>query len=584
MIYVRLILCWFVLLGAIESLGQENDGYLSKLTKEEAVEIAENIIRQANAYSIDDQQLVYDSLELLVNYFRIDSLRYTTYFKRGRFEFFANNDVKKALQYFTNAKELALKNNNAEQELNALVQIAQLYSNTSIDEKATETLNELVWRAEEVGDSSHISAAYFQLGLASVNVSDYTIQMLKKSLAYSNPGMRNLVKIYANLGQAYLLIDPPNPDSAQYYLEIGNRINDTARVSLAVPLNLVETYLMQGYYARADSLINQVLSEPSYGNYDFSLLTYDLKVRLLQHQEQHQPAYEYILKGIENIVGPTVFDDYEIVDFSRTAKKSLYALNDLDNYRKLDSIERAANDSIMVYIETSQINRTENAYTINELEEQIAQQDDEIQYKNIALIIGGVTLLFVLISVYQTVGKNTLKSKLRTENQRMGQIEQQREASDRYATKLEREMATKIQQQERQLLSYMASLSYKNTTLKDISALLDEIRNERKGNRKIEIASTMLTEILESEDPLKNFFKHFENVHPEFYKKLDKHSMSLTKQDKRVLAYIKMRLTSKEIAQLLGVNYESVNTSRYRLRKKLNLAKQEELDAFLESL
>lgn len=94
----------------------------------------------------------------------------------------------------------------------------------------------------------------------------------------------------------------------------------------------------------------------------------------------------------------------------------------------------------------------------------------------------------------------------------------------------------------------------------------------------------MLTEVLESEDPRRNFFKHFENVHPEFYKRLDERSSDLTKQDKRVLAYIKMRLTSKEIAQLLGVNYESVNTSRNRLRKKRNLAKQEELDAFIEKL
>ncbi len=219
-VYVRLILGWILLFGMVELLGQENNDYPSKLTKEEAISTAENIIEFVDTYPIDDQQLAYDSLELLVNYFSIDTLRYRTYLKRGRFEFFAKNDVDKALQYFTNAKDIAIQNNNAEREIDALLQIAQVYSNTGINEKTTEILLDLIERAKEIGDSVQLSAAYFQLGLASISVSDYTIRMFKKSLAYSNPGMRNLVRIYGNLGQSYLLVDSPNLDSAQYYLEI----------------------------------------------------------------------------------------------------------------------------------------------------------------------------------------------------------------------------------------------------------------------------------------------------------------------------------------------------------------------------
>lgn len=182
---------------------------------------------------------------------------------------------------------------------------------------------------------------------------------------------------------------------------------------------------------------------------------------MLQQQIQHKQAYKFIVEGIHKIIGPTVFDDYEVVDFSRTGKKSLYVLNDLGNYWLLDSIERAAGDSIMVYIENSQINRSENAYSINELEEQISQKDSEIQYKNIVLIISGAMFVLVLILVYQTVGKSNLKSQLRTENQRSDEIEQEKQVSDHYVTILEQEMAAKIQQQERQLLGYMTSLSHR---------------------------------------------------------------------------------------------------------------------------
>ncbi len=355
-------------------------------------------------------------------------------------------------------------------------------------------------------------------------------------------------------------------------------------MSPSAPLSLVETYILQGYYARADSLIDKVLREPSYGNYDFSLLTLDLKIRLLQQREEYQLAYPYVLNGLEKILGEAVFDDYEVVDFSHTAKESLYALNDLENYRKLDSIERAAHDSIMVYIENAQVSRTESARAIDKLEEQIVQKDNEIWYRNIALVIGGLLFLFVLVAVYQTVRKTKLEDQLYTENQRAKKIEREKQASDQYATQLEQEMAAKIQQQERQLLSYLASLSHKNATLQHVLVLLEEAKNEPERNEKINTASTLLADVMEGKSSGKKFFNHFEHVHPEFYQKLDERSANLTKQDKRVLAYIKMRLTSKEIAQLLGVNYESVNTSRYRLRKKLHLTKNEDLDDFIEKL
>ncbi len=584
MVYVNFILAWVLWWGTTDNFTQKPEGYPGGLTKEQASEEAERIIQQVSNYPIEQQQLAFDSLELLVNYFEIDTLRYSTYLKRGRFEFFAKNDIDKALQYFTNAKDIAIRNNDAEREISALLQIAQVYSNTGINEKTTEVLLNLIDRASAIGDSTQLSAAYFQLGLASVSISDYTIRMFKKSLAYSNPGTRNLVSIYANLGQAYLLINPPNLDSAQYYLEIGNRINDTARVSPGAPLNLVEAYILQGYYARADSLVDQVLHEPIYGNYDFSLLAYDLKIRILQQREEYRLAYPYVLEGLDKILVGTVFDDYEVVDFSHTAKESLYALNDLENYRKLDSIERAANDSIMVYIENAQVSRLESARAVDELEGQIALKDDKIRYRNVALAIGGLLLLLGLVAGYQTVRKGKLRAQLYSENQRAEKIEQEKEVSDQYVTKLEQEMAEKIQQQERQLLSYMASLSHKNATLQNVLTLLEEVKNQPECNGKVDTASTMLAEVLEDEVSGKKFFKHFENVHPQFYQKLDERSANLTKQDKRVLAYIKMRLTSKEIAQLLGVNYESVNTSRYRLRKKLHLTKEEDLDEFIEKV
>ena len=53
-------------------------------------------------------------------------------------------------------------------------------------------------------------------------------------------------------------------------------------------------------------------------------------------------------------------------------------------------------------------------------------------------------------------------------------------------------------------------------------------------------------------------------------------------KDKMLCAYIKMNLLSKEIAPLLNISLRGVEISRYRLRKKLNLAEGENLAEFLQ--
>ena len=63
-----------------------------------------------------------------------------------------------------------------------------------------------------------------------------------------------------------------------------------------------------------------------------------------------------------------------------------------------------------------------------------------------------------------------------------------------------------------------------------------------------------------------------------------KNSPNLSIYDLRMCAYLKIGLNSKEIADIFQVLPSSINVSRYRLRKKLNLSQEEDLYEFLNSL
>ncbi|MBI1227739.1 MAG: carbohydrate kinase [Bacteroidetes bacterium] len=78
------------------------------------------------------------------------------------------------------------------------------------------------------------------------------------------------------------------------------------------------------------------------------------------------------------------------------------------------------------------------------------------------------------------------------------------------------------------------------------------------------------------------FEEHFDLLNDGFIKKLKKRFPTLSMQELKLSVYLKMKLTTKEIAQRLSLSARGVETGRYRLRKKLGIESGENLVAFLE--
>lgn len=84
-----------------------------------------------------------------------------------------------------------------------------------------------------------------------------------------------------------------------------------------------------------------------------------------------------------------------------------------------------------------------------------------------------------------------------------------------------------------------------------------------------------------NEEDWEKFAKHFDEVHSGFLLRVKKKFPFLTTTDLRLCAYLHINLTSKEIAQLMGISLRGVETSRYRLRKKLEIPGEVSLNNFL---
>lgn len=128
-------------------------------------------------------------------------------------------------------------------------------------------------------------------------------------------------------------------------------------------------------------------------------------------------------------------------------------------------------------------------------------------------------------------------------------------------------------------------LANKNEVLHQISDITKRYSESGKIPQEyVDQVNIAIKSSLQNDDEWSRFKYHFDAVHPGFFVKLKEMCSDLTENDLRLCAYISIGLRAKEIAEMLNVTPDSVNTNRYRLRKKLGLGRGESLDELIRKL
>ena len=115
-----------------------------------------------------------------------------------------------------------------------------------------------------------------------------------------------------------------------------------------------------------------------------------------------------------------------------------------------------------------------------------------------------------------------------------------------------------------------------------ISKLANEFNSTT--NQKLLELSAKIKSNINMENNWNNFKLHFENVHTGFFHRLNNQFPNLTPKDQKLCAYLRLNLSTKEIAQLLSITPASTEISRIRLRKKLCLTKDINLVSFISNI
>jgi FixJ family two-component response regulator len=113
----------------------------------------------------------------------------------------------------------------------------------------------------------------------------------------------------------------------------------------------------------------------------------------------------------------------------------------------------------------------------------------------------------------------------------------------------------------------------------DLNQLLKSASQENK--KKIQQISRVIEADIRLDNNWEQFELYFDQVHENFFKRLRKRFPELTPKDQKLCAYLRMNLSTKEIAPLLNISVRGVEISRYRLRKKLSLDSEMNLVGFI---
>lgn len=167
----------------------------------------------------------------------------------------------------------------------------------------------------------------------------------------------------------------------------------------------------------------------------------------------------------------------------------------------------------------------------------------------------------------------------RLERQRQHlEVEKLREL-EHQRTEAEREkLLMEVENKSRELSNAALNLIRKNEVLQHLKDDLLDAKNEPRALQKI---IRLIDEHLEGDHDWEIFEESFNRVHDDFFKRLMHDFPDLTPGDLRLAAYLKMNLSSKEIAPLLNISVRGVENKRYRLRKKLGLAEEANLTEFI---
>lgn len=464
-------------------------------------------------------------------------------------------DMEKSLSLYREALSLAQTMRDKQRYANLCNSIFAIYYSARRFSTALDLLKKSLQVNLQLGDSANIRNVYNNFGLVAYEQRQYNkaLQYMDKALSYT-------------------------PE------------NDLIGQSL-VFTNRAEVFVSQGKYGEAETELHKSIRLQQSLPFDERTMQTSLNMAYVKAKLGKRHDADAIVRRIKDSIRftPLTAQSHayrQLTDISFLLGDSIGALRHILKYEELgDSVWRDDRDAqlrqLLVAYDTERLRHSNDTLSASvDAYRTIVGQRTVIACVIAAFLIVLAALLVVLwLRMKSDRQKNLL---INSQNARLLAYEQQEHE------RKQREMTQQLDNKNRQLTTYTIDLAAINEFHQRLGAELVALR-DRLGND-IGSDSVRLNEIINSvrhynDKPVDEDFRvYFDEVHPDFLRNLSKLYPQLSKMDLRLCAYLHLGMSTKEISALTYREVRSVESSRYRLRKKLNVPPDVSMSEFFSSL
>ncbi len=485
--------------------------------------------------------------------------------------------------------------------------------------------------SEKYSDSNHIAVDRFRHGVFAKKLSKYeeAISEYNKALeiyeAQGNEKMK--ASLLGNIGNLFFNLDHLDK-SIQYHneaIDVHKKRNDS--VQIAGSLNdLGNSYYKKGLHEIAlkcysdAAEINRLIGNDiwlAYNTQNISTIYTDLK--------HYDKALKYAQEALvlkKNGKDPqslltsyaTIGDIYYLNSDYKNALKYLdtamnlsYELgvknglitilkNKARTYAAMGKYKQAYELRLKYADEKDSVFNEEKISAINEIEQKYEsakkeQQIKEMEYQQkiqksrevfLIVMIAAVLLIFSLL-VFAILQKRRKDKQIHSQKEIVFKKEQELAVSELEKSRIaEDKLQKSLAYKSKQLSSHALHMMQKNNMLHEIKDELKVV--SEKDAPAVKRVNFLINESLRSDKDWDVFKLYFEEINKGFFESVKEINPELTTNDLRLCALIKLNMNSREMASVLNISPNSIKSARYRLKKKLGLDAEGDLETFVREI
>lgn len=527
-----------------------------------------------------------DSLILQLKAAEIDSTKIFINIELS--QFYLTSDLSKALEYAENAVELAKKSGNAEILSKSLNNIGNVCFNQGFFELALTHYYRYLEIQKSLGNEKGIAKALINIGAISLNMNSFeqskdkfaealkTFKELERK-SINKKYSAEIITIYNNLGIACQNLKEYKQAENYYQTGIDLAQKELGNSSLLANLynNLASLLLDLKQPDKAYNPIKEALDiRLQIGDKNGEAQSYRMFAIYYIGKGNTFKALEYLYKGynlalsignisLQSFLVNKLFIEYDKMGKSDSALKYHIILNSLEAEMNNQETQRELTRMEL----TSQFKEREQ---LRELE----QKKKENRY----LLVGiGLTVSMAILGLLFLLSQNRLK-----------RLRLQKDITDLASKNLELEktaLEKELDLRNKELTANVMYLVQKNEYITDIAEQVISIKKYLHESDS-HVVDRLIYDLKSNRDDKiwKEFEIRFREVHQEFYSRLNERFPDLTPNEKKLAAFLRLNMTTKDISAITFQLPDSIKTARSRLRKKLGLPQEANIIAFLESI